>query len=383
VSDLISIDQTLSIPPELDGHEGDNRAPTVGKQISADNDLAAVGLWLAEFRDSPHTFRSYRKEALRLFTWSVQVRRKALSSLSREDCLAYGAFLADPPPAWCDESQPRRGPSRALFAGPLSAASCRHALGIVSGLFAYLVNAGYLAGNPWSLKRHRATGRHRPLIERYLDQGLWDFVLNSIESEPRRSGRDEQRYERDRWLMRFLYETALRAAEAAAARASDFVLRRGRWWLHVIGKGGVIDDVPVSGSLLEAYRRYRLFHGLTPTPSSTDTTPLILGIAGASADTLTPTAVYLITKQRFVRAAKMLESTDPEGAHTLRRASTHWLRHTAASHQADAGVDLRHVQRNLRHASLAVTSLYLHSDDDARHEETAGARGAKNHQPTN
>jgi hypothetical protein len=35
-------------------------------------DLAAIGLWLVEFAHSPHTLRSYRKEALRLVLWHDQ-----------------------------------------------------------------------------------------------------------------------------------------------------------------------------------------------------------------------------------------------------------------------------------------------------------------------
>src|SRR6185437_13054697 len=131
----------------LDGRAGTNRALTPGLcQIRADDDVAAIGVWLAEFAHSPHTFRSYRKEARRLLAWATRVRGKAVSSLTREDVLAYEAFLADPtPPAlWDDE---------AARVGPLSMHSQRQAMGIVGGLFTYLVNAGYLAGNPWTLRR--------------------------------------------------------------------------------------------------------------------------------------------------------------------------------------------------------------------------------------
>ncbi|KWO73908.1 hypothetical protein WM31_08715 [Burkholderia ubonensis] len=48
----------------------------------------------------------------------------------------------------------------------------------------------------------------------------------------------------------------------------------------------------------------------------------------------------------------------------------HWLRHTAGSHQADGGVDLRTVRDNLGHVSLNTASLYLHKEEDKRHRET-------------
>ena len=85
---------------------------------------------------------------------------------------------------------------------------------------------------------------------------------------------------------------------------------------------------------------------------------------------LTPTSIYLVVKIAFARIATELAATDPARAALLRRASTHWLRHTAATHQADAGTDLRHIQRNLRHASIDTTAIYLHVEDDERHQRT-------------
>jgi hypothetical protein len=57
-------------------------------------------------------------------------------------------------------------------------------------------------------------------------------------------------------------------------------------------------------------------------------------------------------------------------ADKLALASTHWLRHTAGSHQADGGLDLRTVRDNLGYVLLTTTSRYLHREEDARHRET-------------
>lgn len=67
----------LDAPRELTGEAGTNRAPSfITKQISADNDLQAVQSWLAEFKDSPQTHRTYRKEAERLLLWSLIEKQK-------------------------------------------------------------------------------------------------------------------------------------------------------------------------------------------------------------------------------------------------------------------------------------------------------------------
>lgn len=142
----------VALPLALDGSEGSNRARGVVRQTAADTDVEAIRLWLAEYVNSPHTLRSYRKEAVRLLFWGTQVMGKPLSSLNREDLLAYEAFLANPPAEWIDTSMPRRGSKRRLLDGPLSPRSIAQAMGILSGLFGYLVEAGYLAGNPLILR---------------------------------------------------------------------------------------------------------------------------------------------------------------------------------------------------------------------------------------
>lgn len=366
----------ITLPAALDGRAGTNRANRARgahRQITADTDLEAVRLWLAEYTGSPHTLRSYRKEAVRLLIWTTRALGKPLSSLTREDFLLYERFLAAPTADWTDPALPRRGGARRLFEGPLAERSRRQALGILSGLFNYLVAAGYLAGNPLALRRGRAvTPSHARRVERYLNAALWEVVLESVEAWPQATPRERQHYERSRWVMRVLYHTAMRASEAAGAKSADFFQRRGRWWLHVVGKGGAEGEVPVSDALMAEFARYRTFHGLPPLPSSSEQTPAILSVAGDVKRHLTPTAIYLIAKEVFRRAAETLAPIDPAGAATLRRASTHWLRHSAASHQADAGTDIRFIQKNLRHASIETTGLYLHAEDDRRHADTVG-----------
>ncbi len=335
LSELLAAGSTITAggfelaSPALDGSLGSNRGQGGVCQLSADTDINAVRCWLAEYAGSPHTLRAYRKEAERLLLWATRALGKPLSSLTREDLLAYEAFLARPGDDWIDGKLPRRGGGRRLFDGPLSPHSVRHALGILSGLFGYLVAAGYLAGNPLALRRQRKTGTssRRAAVERYLDQGLWRFVLDFVERMPQSIARECQRFERARWLLRLLHGAGLRAAEAAQARAGDLSQRRGKWWLHVVGKGGVEGDVPVSDELMTDFARYRAFHELAPIPAPNEATPLIMSLGGNREHGLTSTAIYLVVKDVFVQVADALGSDDPAGADKLHRASTHWVRH--------------------------------------------------------
>ncbi len=371
-SDLTPVPlERIVIPVDLDGRDGINRAPAgTIKQIAAEDDLGAVSCWLAEFHDSPHTFRNYRKEVERLLLWAFHERGKPLSSLVREDLLRYEAFLQDPQPRdrWCGPRVARQEEGWRPFEGPLSQASRRQALVILNSLFAYLVAAGYLASNPISLirRRNRMAKPDTTTVERFLDQDLWTHLLCFIDGMARETQGQRTRQERIRYLFSLLYLLGPRVSEVASHTMGSFVERRGRWWWVVLGKGDKEAAIPVNQEMLAALERYRLFLGLPALPSPDETTPLLPSISGTRP--VTANMVYRIVKDVLARAADAIHAEDARRADKLRKASTHWLRHTAITHQADAGIELRYLNRSARHAKLETTAIYLHADDDAWHE---------------
>jgi site-specific recombinase XerD len=372
---------TLIVPPALDGRSGVNRAQNVIAQIAASNDLDAIRAWLARFVDTKTTFDNYRKEAERLLLWSVLQLGKPLSSLTHEDLLAYQHFLADPQPSaqWSangGRKHPRGDPRWRPFHGPLSATSQRQALVILNVMFAWLVQAGYLAGNPLSLSRQRAR-RAKPRITRYLSPELWLEVKTWIQAMPKDTKRQREHYARVRWIFTLLYLGGLRITEVGTNTMGRFFRRRDangvdRWWLEVLGKGNKERLVPATAEMMAELSDYRRERGMPALPSPEEDTPLVLPI-GQSRKPLTRAALHLIVKQVFVGAAHALRDRGGEYAQRadqLELASAHWLRHSAGSNMADQQVDLRLVRDNLGHASLATTSQYLHADDDRRHKET-------------
>lgn len=79
----------------------------------------------------------------------------------------------------------------------------------------------------------------------------------------------------------------------------------------------------------------------------------------------------------FLQAADILKSAHPALAEKLQRASPHWMRHSHASHALARGAGLTTVRDNLRHASIATTSMYLHGDDILRAREINQAFGRR------
>jgi len=73
-----------------------------------------------------------------------------------------------------------------------------------------------------------------------------------------------------------------------------------------------------------------------------------------------------------------METDNPALAQKLRRASTHWMRHTHATHALAKGAELTTVRDNLRHAYLSTTSVYLHTDLAKRARQMRDAFGTPN-----
>ncbi|WP_168793935.1 tyrosine-type recombinase/integrase [Paraburkholderia aromaticivorans] len=373
--------ESLVVPEVLDGRDGTNRGAVGGSQLSATNDLDAVRAWLSNYADTRTTFDNYRKEAERLLLWAVVQLGKPLSSLTHEDLLLFKGFLVDPQPAarWVSSTGgkfPRSDERWRPFNGPLSPASQRQALIILNAMFTWLVNAGYLRGNPMALLRQRAK-RSAPRVTRYLSTSLWDEVKVFVEQLPRETADERAYYARSRWLTTLFYLQGMRISEVAGGKMGDFSRRLGadgkdQWWLETLGKGNKERIVPASPELIQEMRLYRTENGLTPLPTRSEEVPLVIPFRGRNR-CLSRSAIHDAIKSIFGNAASWLRSKGAEfsdRADELERASAHWLRHTAGSHQADGGVDLRTIRDNLGHVSLNTTSLYLHTEDDARHRET-------------
>ena len=381
VSNAVAPIDAVALPLALDGRDGANRATGNRPQIAANNDVDAIKAWLTRFIDTKTTFDSYRKEAERLLLWSTAQQQKPLSSLTHEDLLVYQRFLGDPQPAsrWImpdGRKFARAHPDWRPFSGALSPTSQRQAIVILNTLFSWLVNAGYLAGNPLSLSRQR-TRKAKPRITRYLEDDLWTEVKLTIDIMPKESDREREHYLRVRWLFSLLYLCGLRISEVTGNTMGGFFCRRDkdgeeRWWLEVTGKGDKTRIVPATSELMVELARYRREKALSPIPSHAEGIPLLLPI-GTQHRHMTRGAVHAIVKQVFETTAARLRQRGADFETTADRveaASAHWLRHTAGSHMANNEVDLRHVRDNLGHESISTTSTYLHSTDDARHRET-------------
>ncbi len=242
---------------------------------------------------------------------------------------------------------------------------------MVNALLSYLVDAGYLRGNPLSLVRRRnktltpETGEALSQ-ERFLDRETWEYLKGYIAALPQSTRRQIEYFERTRFLFHFLYLLAPRVSEVASHPMCSFREYRGKWWWFVEGKGGKRAKVPVTDEMLDALMRYRRLLGLDALPSTDDVSPILRSLKGTRP--VSANMIYRLVKGVVTAAGEAIEVESPLQATKLRKASTHWFRHTAVTHGDDAGIGLKYLQASARHEKLETTAIYQHAEDFRWHE---------------
>lgn len=364
----------------LDGSIGRNRAPADTCLLAATNDLQAVHAWLS-LHEADTTQRAYRKEAERVLLWAVVQLGKPFSSLTTEDAIAYRAFLRDPTPKarWVGPHRKRTDADWRPFTGALNATSVAYALTVVKNFCCWLVDQRYLLANPFSGVKVRGADKSRILdISHAFTDAEWTLVRAIANDLERRHGWGEEAAHRARFLLDFSYATGLRPGELIAVRLGQIGPDvDGAWWVHVVGKGAKKGKVSLPPLGLTALGRYLDRRRLSLDPERRDPgAPLVATLRDEAA--ISATRLWAIMHRVFETAAKACEALQrpqPALAAKLRQASPHWMRHTHATHALAKGADLLAVRDNLRHASIATTSIYLRSEETKRAQQMGQAFG--------
>ncbi len=336
--------------------------------LAASDDEHAVAAWLAaRGQRSTHTRESYQRESRRLLIW-LRARRLTLRTMTVEDVHSFYEHLASPPTHWI---RPRKPAANALLldtqllAGPLSPKSINYARTVLGQMMSYLQDAGYVQRNAFRLSAVQPETRST-MATRHLDVATWQWLWRWITELPACSQEEQRLASRVRWLFALLYHSGLRVSEVAAARMSDFVRTEQGWRLRVIGKGRKEGFVTVNSVLLEELVRHRQMHGLPPLPVPQEREPLVPPVRGDRLRLLTTRSISNIVRAVSTEAASLCG--DPHIRNGIERMSTHWMRHTSATHRLAAGARLETTQDEYRHSNINTTRLYAAVLDEARRE---------------
>ncbi|SOE47751.1 Site-specific recombinase XerD [Burkholderia sp. OK233] len=373
--------ERLRLPHEVDGSHGGFRAPRQACTLDAPNDYEAVQAWLS-LHETFTTQRAYRKEAERLILWSIVERGRALSSLTTEDAIAYRSFLRRPTPRerWVGRPRPRTAPDWRPFAGNLSARSTAYALSVLGAMFRWLIEQRYVLANPFAGIKVRGRTRVAPLdTSRGFSEGEWLLIRTIADGLEWSFGWEAPAAQRMRFMLDFSYATGLRASELVGAMLGDIRTdEHGDHWLHLVGKGSKPGKVALPPLARTSLDQYLVQRRLPVTPARWDPrTPLLASLEQDSTTSITGTRLWNVMRRFFDQVADVIAADHPAVAEKLRRASPHWMRHTHATHALARGAELTTVRDNLRHASIATTSIYLQSDEVKRARQMTEAFAAR------
>lgn len=339
--------------------------------LQGSTDIEAVSAWLvARGGRTSNTFDAYRRESARLLLW-LEEKQLGLRDLKVEHVHEFYQLLAAPPAKWLRPRKPARGQQLAptqVLTGPLAASSISYARTVLGQMCNYLQDAGYLQRNPFRLSA-KPVVVNKSVSARSLDLTSWDWLWSWITRMPRETDRETEHAVRTRWLFALLYHAALRRDEVANGTMGDFVRTDGEWQLRVIGKGSVERMVTVNSTLLQELTIYRSWHRLTPAhPLPSETYPLILSVYKGHGQTpLTPRAIGRAISE--VAAQAQVACPDEHIRDKLSKLSTHWMRHTSATHRLKAGARLETVQDELGHKDPKTTRIYTKDIGDQRRED--------------
>ncbi|MCD9231442.1 site-specific integrase, partial [Ralstonia pseudosolanacearum] len=373
--------EQLRLPNEVDGTQGQFRAPRETCVLTADNDYEAVQAWLS-LHESLATQRAYRKEAERLILWAIVERGRPLSSLTTEDAIAYRGFLRRPTPRerWVGPARPRTSVEWRPFTDGLSARSIAYALSVLGAMFRWLIQQRYVLANPFAGIKVRGGGRTAALDASHaFTEGEWALVRTIADGLEWSYGWDAPAAQRLRFMLDFGYATGLRASELVSAKLGDIETdRQGDHWLNLVGKGSRVGKVALPPLARAALDRYLVQRRLPITRVRWNPKTSLIGSLGLDSDGgITGARLWSVVRRFFETAADVIENDHVVLADKARKASPHWMRHTHASHALARGAELTTVRDNLRHASISTTSIYLHGDDVKRSRQIGDAFGTR------
>lgn len=361
-----------------------------------DDDWQAAEVWLQRLslRTPPvskTTVASYRTE-LRRLRWYVETFRTATpSAWTFQDAMAYLEFLHEKAAQYqCVQGAQFGEAGWTPFKRRPAPSTIANSKKVLSAMYAFWQLVGHVSHNPFAGMGRGAA--RTPERVRSLPPDVLELVYKDMEARPRTRASEFLELARNRFILRLIERTGLRAAEAVLADMDDIEPisdpKTGRtfWALFVRhGKGNTTGHVLLDDLVMQDLRTYRKAFGLEETPTGKDRLALILSLRtvpmkdrnGREIGLDTPYRRYLrkwgeirrrqslwdIVKGEFSIAATSLKAKGlDDEARRLTDASTHWLRHTFGTRLVLEGKDIRTVAQAMRHKHVRQTMIYTNQE---------------------
>ncbi len=200
---------------------------------------------------------------------------------------------------------------------------------VIKSLFSFCVRVGWLNINVGSfLKTPKAKDT---IAERILDTASVKALIKyGVKTE------------RDRLMLSLMYGCGLRVSEVIGLTWNDLRPHLDGGKCTVFGKGGKTRVVLIPSKLWHQLKEFEKFHRINQ-----------YVFVSRNENQMERSVIHRMIKRACKRAG------------IDERTSSHWLRHSHASHSLEAGCNLRLLQQSLGHASVTTTERYLHISPDA------------------
>jgi integrase/recombinase XerD len=199
---------------------------------------------------------------------------------------------------------------------------------VIKSLFSFCLATGYLSVNIGSfLKPPKAK---ETIAERILEIDQVKKLIGAVNSE------------RDRLMLSLMYGCGLRVSEVIGLTWNDLRSHGDGGKATVFGKGSKTRVILIPDKLWQQLKEFEKFHRVNQ-----------YVFVSRTEKKMERSVVHRMIKRSCRRCG------------VDERASSHWLRHSHASHSLEAGCNLRLLQQSLGHASVTTTERYLHISPDS------------------
>ncbi|KZN61995.1 integrase [Pseudoalteromonas luteoviolacea CPMOR-1] len=330
-------------------------------------------------RKSEATFNRFRNEIERFHLWSWLIQEKSIFELKREDIEAYVDFVVEPDQAWLADSVQWRfknyqgtrqvNPNWRPFVYKENGVSQQ----TLASMFTAL-NVFY----KFAILEEKAFANFVPVVKKNcpylvvqsqiklpdtLSDLQWEYVFgvtkDLCEQNPK--------FERNLFTLACLKGLYLRISELSERPQWSPVMSHfwqdqdGFWFLRIMGKGNKLRDVTLSDDFVMYLKRYRQSRGLTSLPRVDEPHPIIHKLRGQGG--MNVRQLRRIVQESFDLAIdKLKQDGFSEESENLEAATSHWLRHTGATHDAQTR-PLKHLSEDLGHSKIATTDqIYIQTN---------------------
>ncbi|CCQ10575.1 Site-specific recombinase, phage integrase family [Pseudoalteromonas luteoviolacea B = ATCC 29581] len=330
-------------------------------------------------RKSEGTFNRFRNEIERFSLWAWLYTGQSVFFLKREDIEAYTDFVIEPKDSWCSSSVQWRFKEengRRIVNGnwrPFIKKDIQASQQTLSAMFTAL-NVFY----KFAILEEQTFTNFVPVVKKNspylvvqsqintpdtLSNLQWEYVFNVTKEKCA----EEPAFERNLFILACLKGLYLRVSELSERAHWSPVMSHfwqdsdGFWFFRVMGKGNKLRDVTLSEEVVTYLKRYRLYRGLSVLPRVDEPYPVIHKLRGKGG--MTVRQLRRLVQDSFDLAQlTLLEDGFVEEAEQLSAATTHWLRHTGATHDAHTR-PLKHLSEDLGHAKIATTDqIYIQTN---------------------